>query len=178
MAITADQVSERTRAFGPRRAQRPAVTWLLIALLVALVGAIAWKGTTVVEQRTAADRNTEIIGVTKDVVASLVNLDYNRTDADLARIKAMSAGQFADQFSQVSSSMGQVLGQGKVQSTGSVKEAAIISVDDSHAKVLAAVTSVVKNTEAPEGQPRVYRMRVQLDRADDKWLVSNVEFVA
>ena len=50
--------------------------------------------------------------------------------------------------------------------------------NDNQATVLTAVTSIVKNTEAPEGQQRVYRMKMTLDHTDGRWLVSNVEFVA
>lgn len=90
----------------------------------------------------------------------------------------MATGPFKAQFDQVAASFSRVLDQGKVQSTGTVKEAGIIRVDDSSATVLAAVSSVVKNTEAPDGQQRVYRMRVSLTGHDDTWQVSNVEFVS
>jgi Mce-associated membrane protein len=65
-----------------------------------------------------------------------------------------------------------------VESTGEIEEAGIVTADDKHAVALAAVTSTVKNTEAPDGEIRVYRMKVTLDVVDDKWLVSDVEFVA
>lgn len=52
------------------------------------------------------------------------------------------------------------------------------AVGQFYGTTLTAVTSVVKNTEAPEGQQRVYRMKMTLDHNDSRWLVSNVEFVA
>ena len=71
-----------------------------------------------------------------------------------------------------------MLNEGQVESTGEVKSVGIIDATDDHATVLAAVTSTVKNTEAPDGELRVYRMKMILDQVDGRWLVSNVEFVA
>ena len=65
-----------------------------------------------------------------------------------------------------------------MESTGAAREVAIVTSDDSSATTIAAVTSTVKNSEVPDGQPRVYRMKLSLERHDGRWLVSNVEFVA
>lgn len=181
MAVSADQVApdggEKFAASSTARWNRPAVVLCAGVAAVAVVGVAGWQ---VAEFRTLsndADRNGEIISAAKLVTAGLVSLDYNRADDDLNRIKDTSTGQFRAQFDELAVSFRQVLGQGKVQSTGAVKEAGIVEADADQATVLAAVTSVVKNSEAVDGQQRVYRMRVQLANQDNRWLVSEVEFV-
>lgn len=150
----------------------------LIVVVVALGVLVGLKTDELMDQRAASARDTQILDVTRTVVAGLVNLDYNRSEADLNRIKSVATGAFKDQFDQVAASFSQVLDQGQVQSTGTVKEAGIVSANDDAATVLAAVSSVVRNSEAPDGQQRVYRMRVQLAHQGDQWRVSNVEFVS
>lgn len=136
------------------------------------------EGTDLYQAKQDEKRNSEVLDVTREVVAGLVSLDYRRSKADLDRIKSVATGSFQQQFEQLATSFEQVLSSGEVLSTGSVKEAGIITADDDAAQVLAAVSSIVKNTEAPDGQQRVYRMKVDLTAADHAWKVSNVEFVS
>ncbi len=112
------------------------------------------------------------------VAVDLVTLRYDNARDDLDQILTSTTGDFRQQFADVSGSFEKVLGDGQVQSTGQVELAGISKIDDGQATVLAAVTSTVKNTEAPDGERRTYRMRLTLDDIDGDWLVSNVEFVA
>lgn len=112
------------------------------------------------------------------MVANLVTLRYSSADADVRRIQAGTTGDFRNQFADTTGSFAAVLKQGQVDSTGAATSVALINADDQHATAIAAVTSTVKNSEAPQGQQRVYRMKVDLTNQDGKWLVSNMEFVS
>ena len=192
MAVVTDQVEATgpevdDDAVGPESAGEGAGTaplrsvvtvWALVAALVAVLALLGVKGTDLYQAKQDEKRNSEVLDVTREVVAGLVSLDYRRSKADLDRIKSVATGSFQQQFEQLATSFEQVLSSGEVLSTGSVKEAGIITADDDAAQVLAAVSSIVKNTEAPDGQQRVYRMKVDLTAADHAWTVSNVEFVS
>lgn len=192
MAVVTDQVEATgpevdDDAVGPESAGEGAGTaplrsvvtvWALVAALVAVLALLGVKGTDLYQAKQDEKRNSEVLDVTREVVAGLVSLDYRRSKADLNRIKSVATGSFQQQFEQLATSFEQVLSSGEVLSTGSVKEAGIITADDDAAQVLAAVSSIVKNTEAPDGQQRVYRMKVDLTAADHAWKVSNVEFVS
>ncbi|ASR04997.1 MULTISPECIES: hypothetical protein [Gordonia] len=192
MAVVTDQVEATgpevdDDAVGPESAGEGAGTaplrsvvtvWALVAALVAVLALLGVKGTDLYQAKQDEKRNSEVLDVTREVVAGLVSLDYRRSKADLDRIKSVATGSFQQQFEQLATSFEQVLSSGEVLSTGSVKEAGIITADDDAAQVLAAVSSIVKNTEAPDGQQRVYRMKVDLTAADHAWKVSNVEFVS
>lgn len=67
--------------------------------------------------------------------------------------------------------------QGKVDSTGTADEAGVSELTHDTATVLVAVRSTVKNTQTPQGAPRMYRMSVKLAKEGDKWLVSGMQFV-
>lgn len=123
-------------------------------------------------------REQDVLVTAHQVAVDLVTLRYDNARDDLDQILTSTTGDFRQQFADVSGSFEKVLGDGQVQSTGQVELAGISKIDDGQATVLAAVTSTVKNTEAPDGERRTYRMRLTLNDIDGDWLVSNVEFVA
>lgn len=152
----------------------------LVALTVISVAAGASAVTLYRENRTFDAhhaRDAQIVDTARQVAVNLVTLRYGSAREDLDRILQGTTGAFRDQFTDVSGSFGQVLEQGQVESTGEVKSAGLVDATDSTATVIAAVTSTVKNTEAPGGDPRSYRMKVDLEKDGSQWLVSNVEFV-
>lgn len=149
---------------------------LVIAIAAAVGGGISW--TNLRAEQAAQSRDEQVLETARQVVVNLVTLRHQSVDEDIQRVADGTTGPFRDQFTSASGSFGDVLNQGQVESTGEVKEAGLVEADDDHAVVLAAVTSTVKNTEAPDGEIRVYRMKVSLDSVDGNWLVSDVEFVA
>ena len=154
---------------------------LCAALLVLIVGAVS-AGTVFHlqsrEDREVTARNDAVLSTARAAAVNLVTLRYSSARDDLDRILASTTGDFRNQFSDVSGSFEKVLGDGQVDSAGQVNEAGVVTSDESSATVLAAVTSTVKNTQAPDGEERTYRMKISLEHIDDSWLVSNVEFVA
>lgn len=143
------------------------------AIAICLVALWSWRAAAEVE-----DRDSEVLNVASTMAANLVTLSQGTAEADLARVVAGTTGDFRDQFVSATDGFGSLLSQGGVDSTGEVKSAGIVESSDGRSTVLAAVTSTVKNNEAPEGEIRVYRMKLTLESVDDHWLVSNVEFVA
>ncbi|MFJ2667476.1 hypothetical protein ACIO14_24335 [Nocardia fluminea] len=152
-----------------------------------IVAAIAVVGTSILSvnlalqtraNQRADDRQQAALDAARRIAVQLVTLNHDSAKQNLDAIAADSTGSFRDQWDKIANSFVSVLESGKVQSGGEVKEAGIVMISDDHATVLTAVTSTVKNTEAPDGQQRVYRMKMTLDNTGERWLVSNVEFVA
>ncbi|WP_040865334.1 hypothetical protein [Nocardia exalbida] len=187
MAITLDQVDVAEGASDPEAGEwqsRPAPPWrvwaiaVLAAAVVALAGVSLQLWLDVRHNQQDESRDRAALDTARRIAVQLVTLDHASAQKSLDAIGADSTGSFRDQWDKISGNFVTVLRNGNVASTGEVKEAGIVTIDDNHATVLTAVTSMVKNTEAPEGQQRVYRMKMTLDHVDGRWLVSNVEFVA
>lgn len=154
---------------------------VMAVCLVLAIGGGTWAGLLYHQHRdvvAVAQRDDLIVATTRQMVANLVTLRYSSADADVRRIQAGTTGDFRNQFADTTGSFAAVLKQGQVDSTGAATSVALINADDQHATAIAAVTSTVKNSEAPQGQQRVYRMKVDLTNQDGKWLVSNMEFVS
>lgn len=143
------------------------------ATAVSIVAGWSWKNAHAV-----TERDNAVVATASDMAVNLVTLRHDSADADLARVIDGTTGPFREQFTGSADQFGALLSQGAVESTGEVRSAGIVEATDSHAVALAAVTSTVKNNEAPDGEIRVYRMKLTLDHIDDRWMVSNVEFVA
>ncbi|WP_141216953.1 hypothetical protein [Rhodococcus sp. 14-2483-1-2] len=174
-----DSGAERTSTAGNGAGRR--LTALCAVLLVLFVSAVAAATVFTVQSRDGREvtaRNDAVLSTARAAAVNLVTLRYSSARDDLDRILASTTGDFRNQFSDVSGSFEKVLGDGQVDSTGQVNEAGVVTSDENAATVLAAVTSTVKNTEAPDGEERTYRMKISLEHIDESWLVSNVEFVA
>jgi Mce-associated membrane protein len=174
-----DSSAESTSTAGNGAGRR--LTALCAVLLVLFVSAVAAATVFTVQSRDGREvtaRNDAVLSTARAAAVNLVTLRYSSARDDLDRILASTTGDFRNQFSDVSGSFEKVLGDGQVDSTGQVNEAGVVTSDENAATVLAAVTSTVKNTEAPDGEERTYRMKISLEHIDESWLVSNVEFVA
>ncbi|MFJ8816425.1 hypothetical protein [Amycolatopsis thermoflava] len=63
-------------------------------------------------------------------------------------------------------------------STGQIADAGIERLSGDDATALVVASANVKNTQAPQGENRQYRLLLTLHREDGRWLVSELEFVA
>lgn len=153
-----------------------------IAAFVLAAGALSGFGTHwyLKNQDAAADahRRAAALDAARQEIVNLTSVDKNTAQQGIQRIVDGATGDFKDQFTQQAGSYRQLLTGSDVSSTGKVAEAGIVRIDENTAVVLAAATATVKNTDAPSGEQRVYRMRVTLQNEGNRWLVSKLEFVA
>jgi Mce-associated membrane protein len=166
---------DRAAPAGATRWTTAAVALVVVIIALVVLGLLCLSR--VQDDNAAASRDQQILQDARQMVVNLTTLKQATAQQDIARLLQGATGQFRQQFGDASGSFQTVLHQAQVDSTGQVKEAAIESSDDQKASVLVAASATVKNTEAPQGQSRVYRMRVSMEHSGDSWLVSNVEFV-
>ncbi|WP_216892872.1 hypothetical protein [Nocardia alni] len=153
----------------------------LTVLTVAIIALIAITAVLLVDNHANdahEQRDAAVTAAARRMVADLTTLNRTSVEPDITRILGETTGSFRDQFTHQADSFREVIAKGAVDSTGSVAESGVISADDDHAQVLVASTSTVRNSDAPNGQERVYRMKVSLQHVGGGWLVSDVEFVS
>jgi Mce-associated membrane protein len=127
----------------------------------------------------ALDRaRSEALQAADHIVVGVTSMSAATGDRDVKALLTSATGSFREQFSQQATTFEQVLKQSNVTSIGKVVEAGIVTADRHKAAVLTAVTATVKNSAAPTGEQRVYRMLVSLELTRGRWLVSGLEFVA
>lgn len=165
----------------PSGGRRPVVTALLAVLLLAVAAGAAlgtyrlldeWRDGGVEAARAAA------LAAARQEALNLIAVDGTDTDADIAAVLAGATGAFKADFTSRSADLKRVITGAKVTSSElKVVEAAVVRADEESATVIVAADSIVKNAAKPDGAPRSYRMLLDLELVDGRWLTSSLEVV-
>ncbi|MFC9840837.1 hypothetical protein ACFVKB_44850 [Rhodococcus sp. NPDC127530] len=155
-----------------------ATMFVLVAaiVVVSVVTATLW-GRLQDANRADAQR-AAVLDVARDASIGLTSIKADTAQADIDHVLSMATGAFRDQFAQQAATVTQMVSDSKVDSVGNVIEAGVVHEDPTSAQALTAVTATVKNAQAPDGEQRHFRMRISLTQENDRWMISNLEFVA
>ena len=164
---------------GPRRprwwrAAALAVCALAIGGLLALTGIMINNHKQVSAER-AHDR--EVVEAADNGVVALLSIDHSRAQDDVQRVLDLSIGAFHDDFASRADDFVKTAQDSKAVTKGSITASALESATADSAIVLLAASSQVTNLSGARGDPRPWRMSVTMSRDEDKWKMSNVEFV-
>ena len=177
--------TEPNRPAGIRRlgVRLPRPRWTTIAAMVALLctaallaagGFMTWD-----HRKTLRSENNraEFTAAARQVVVTLMSIDFNDAKADVQRIIDNSTGAFRDEFSHASEDFIKLAQDAKVTTEATASAAAVESMTDDSAVVLVAASSTVTNAAGAKDAPRNWRLSVDLLRDGDQIKMSKVEFV-
>jgi Mce-associated membrane protein len=162
---------------------RPGRPWrqivALTAVLVIALSALVWAGLRWYDRNQLADAHQAALAAAKQTTVDFVSVSASSVDGDLQRIAAGATGDFKDEFTRGMPQVRQAVVANKVESTGQVLRAGLVSGDLDSAVVLVAIDASVKNVGAPDGRLSHYRIQVDLalDPDSGRWLVSRLLFV-
>ncbi|MFN8073696.1 MAG: mammalian cell entry protein [Mycobacterium sp.] len=168
------QVDEATMPATDRRGRRRVGA----AVLVLLAAATAMAGWRDVQTRRTDAAHAQMLAAGREGALALTNVDHTEVDRDVQRILDASTGAFYDDFAQRAETFKAAARKAQSTSVGTVREAGLESVDGDTAQVLVALSVMTSNRGEPAKQPTLWRTRVTVDKADDGFKVSSVEFVA
>lgn len=176
---TTSESDGSTATPGPGSARRwVRLTGGLVVLLLALLvgGSVLF-----LHSRADDDRETQrqlALETAKRVATALTTVSAEDGRQKVAAMAAEATGQFEQELTGYASELEGMLAQSGVSASGTVSAAGIERMDDGTAIALVTTATTVSNDQVPEGAQRNYRLEVQLQRVGERWLVSNVEFVA
>lgn len=160
----------------PAPAARRAMLFGLIAV-ACLATLLCWLGFRAHQSQQEQARRDQFLQAARQGALNLTTIDWRRADADVRRILDSATGEFYNDFSKRSQPFIDVLQQAKATTVGTVAEAGLESQGAATAQALVAVSVRTSNAGEPDPVPRVWRMRITVQRVGDQVKVSNVGFV-
>jgi Mce-associated membrane protein len=146
-------------------------------MVVALAGLGGWLGRQAYRIHQAAQQSNLFLQVARQGALNLTTVSYTEADADVRRILESSTGTFHDDFQKRSQPFIELVTKAQAKSEGTITEAGMESADGDQARVLLAVTVKTSDSNAHDQQPRLWRMRITVQKVDQGAKVSDVVFV-
>ena len=125
----------------------------------------------------AQDARTDALRAARQSAVNLTSIDSAKLDEAVTRVLEGATGDFRKEFEENSGNLKDLLTKNEVSAQGEVIEAGLVRSDRSNASALVVVDSTVKNTASPEGRVNTYRMQIEVQRVDGRWLTSSLRFV-
>ncbi|GAA4548479.1 hypothetical protein [Pseudonocardia xishanensis] len=172
-----DEDAADSSASEPHRPTSRRARWIVLLVLLALLLGLVASGLLYLSDRSREASRAEALDAARSAAVALTSMNFDSADADVQRVIDAGTGEFGDLFRQNLDSYIGMVRESKVDSTGEVTGAALIESGSSTAEALVAVRSMVDNSSSPEAEPRLYRMRLEMMKEDDRWLVNKLDFV-
>ena len=169
-----EQVDAAGRA-APRLARRLAVVLALVCVALAVLAVVLGLRLRDIEERD--DRRDAALQAARQSALNLTSVDKDDADGDIERVLEGATGVFREDFEEQAERLKGLLEENEVVSQGQVLEAGLVRSDATTATALVVVDSSVRNTAAPDGRVNTYRMKLELERVDGRWLTSQLQFV-
>lgn len=149
-----------------------------VLTLVVIGGLTSWLGWHTHRSEQAQRLNDMFLQAGRQGALNLTTMDFAHVETDIQRVLDSSIGTFYDDFEQRAPAFEEVVKKTQSKTQGTVTEAGIESVSGDSARVLVAVSVTTSNIAAPEQRPRLWRMRIDVQKVGDVAKVTNVGFVA
>jgi Mce-associated membrane protein len=159
---------------GRGRVSLPLVP-VLAALLVLLLAVGGWLWFTRPESSAVTtDDYVEVLQAARSGVVDLTSFDHLTIDDDIAQIRRVATGDLLDE------SVAELEGQrdrfAEVEAVVNTEVigAAVTRADDTNGTALLVIQSTQQSTAAPRPTVVKYRIQVELQKVDDRWLLSGI----
>lgn len=145
----------------------------LILVLVAVQRCWSWRE----EVNLAHDRDAAVAAASAEVT-KLISVSASDSKEAFDELLAGATSSFRDDLLAQAADLQKALTESNVKSEGRVISAGVTKSSKDRASVIVAATGTVSNSSTSGAEGREYRIKVELARSGDRWLVSALEFVA
>jgi Mce-associated membrane protein len=146
---------------------------VLLLLLVA-AGAFLWF-TRPGDSAVRADDYAEALQAARSGVVDLTSFDYLTLDDDIEQIRRVATGDLRDEsVAQLEDRRQQITDAEAIVNT-EVVGAGVTRAGTDEATVLLVIQSTQESNAAPQAQIVRYRIEVELEKPEDRWLLSGIK---
>jgi hypothetical protein len=150
----------------------PVLATLLVLLLAA--AAFLWF-TRAGESAVRTGSYTEALQAARSGVVDLTSFDYLTLDDDIEQVRRVATGDLREEsVTQLDERRQQITDAQAVVNT-EVVGAGVTRADDDEATVLLVIESTQESAAVPQAQIMRYRIQVELEKADGRWLLSGIK---
>jgi Mce-associated membrane protein len=113
------------------------------------------------------------------VTTAFINIRYDDAQASIDKVVAGATGAFKEQYTKSTEALVKLLQDNESIRTGEVLWTGVVAQDPDSATVIVATDGTVQNKQTG-GEPRaeIYRLQLQLELEEGRWLTSDLQFVA
>jgi hypothetical protein len=162
---------------APRDHGRPSLPLVpaLSVLLVLLLGAAAFLWfTRPGESAVRTGDYADALQAARSGVVDLTSFDHLTLDDDIEQVRRVATGDLREEsVAQLDQRRQQITDAQAVVNT-EVVGAGVTRADGDEATVLLVIESTQESTASPQAQIVRYRIRVELEKTDDRWLLSGI----
>jgi hypothetical protein len=166
--------SAGTDAGARNRPALPLVPALAVLLVLLLAGVgFLWltrPGTSAVR----TDDYVDALQAARSGVVDVTSFDYLTLDDDIQQIKRVTVGDLRDEAVEQLDSRRQQIADSQATVNTEVVGAGVTRADSDDATVLLVIQSTQKSIAAEQAQVVRYRIQVELQKTDGRWLLSGI----
>lgn len=130
------------------------------------------------EARTLSKQYDAVTRAAREETLAFLAVDHKDMDPLIEKVLAGATGSFKEQYEAARGKLKASARASQAVSTGKVISVGIGDIDDSHAVVLVAADSQVRNrSTGGKPQPSYHRLELTMIRQGDTWLTSDLRFV-
>ncbi|MFC9892740.1 h domain protein [Nocardia sp. NPDC127579] len=157
---------------GTRGLIAAVVAGVLVAASLVVIG---FNGYRYWEDRKAEQVRTEIVDVAGRSVAAMFTYDFATVDKELPKAaEALSPKFRADYLKLINQAIAPGAKEKQLTVRATTQAGGIVSAETEHAVVLLFLNQVTTSKDSPQGTTTGSRVRVALDKSEDRWLVDAV----
>lgn len=173
---------KNTSSVEPKNSARTHRLWkrygrigLVTATFVGAFGIAGFLGWKLWEQHTLTTAGQNAQRAAINYAQVLTSIDSNNLDQNFAEVLNGATGDFKDMYTKESVQLRQLLIDNKATAHGVVVDSAIQTESKDKVVVLLLVDQTVTNTARPDSRVDRSRMKITMEKVDNRWLASKVE---
>jgi Mce-associated membrane protein len=126
----------------------------------------------------AGNERDAAVAAASSEVTKLISVSAQDSDAAFRELLAGATASFRADLEKQAEQLQKALAANKVVAKGTVVSAGVGRSTDTQATVFVAATGTVTNAGTAAPQNRDYRVKVEMRKVGERWLVAGLEFVA
>ena len=153
---------------------------VLLALVLALVAVLATAlrpGAAAPTRSAESSRQLAVSEVARQQAIAFLSVDHRDMDAVSERVLGLATGELARTYAEEEDELVARVERDRTVVTSSARAVGVGELQDGRAVVLVAADSEVRDVRDEEPRLRRDRLRLEVVREGERWLVSELEFV-